>query len=152
MVILVTPKAELEPGLMHWVAKLSAMSRQNSLPVLFYAHPTTIAALKSLNKSNSNPIELKFKEFTEWDDFLILSREVDSDDLFIIVSSRKGNLSYNPHLEKLSYYLCKYFNKNSFIILYPGQLESRISLNIPVKEGINEAGHFLKHFMKRKEE
>ena len=67
--------------------------------------------------------------FSQWDDFLIFSREVKSNDLLIIVSSRKGHVSYQSQLEKLPYYLSNYFVDNSFIMLYPQQVSRGIKMD-----------------------
>jgi hypothetical protein len=49
-------------------------------------------------------------------------------DLFVIVASRRGNPSYQPAQDKLPYYLSNYFTENSFLLLYPRQLEQGIKL------------------------
>ena len=64
----------------------------------------------------------KYEPFDNWDEFLILAGELKPNDLFILISSRKGHVSYNPQLEKLPGYLTRYFEKNSFILVYPKQL------------------------------
>jgi hypothetical protein len=73
--------------------------------------------------------KMAFHEFSNWDDFLIFSRVVKKNDLLIILSSRKGHISYQNQLEKLPYYLSNYFQENSFIMLYPQQIEKGIKMN-----------------------
>jgi hypothetical protein len=53
----------------------------------------------------------------------MLTREVEANDLFVVVVSRKTSISYNPAFEKLPGQLSKYFAGNSFIVLYPDQFE-----------------------------
>ncbi|KAA9038405.1 cation:proton antiporter [Ginsengibacter hankyongi] len=149
IVVTVTPKAESEAGFCHWFTTLSNLAKQNSLPILFYASPQTIAGLEKLNKLKTQPIEADYKEFTDWNDFLILSREVEENDLFIIVSSRNGHVSFNRQLNKLPYYLSKYFIKNSFIILYPAQLDNGVKMNAPAVGAVTEAGNFISKVFKR---
>jgi hypothetical protein len=48
---------------------------------------------------------------------------VKSNDLLVIVSSRRGHSSYQHALEKLPYYLSNYFKEGSFMMVYPQQLE-----------------------------
>ena len=93
----------------------------------------------------------------------MLAREVKTDDLFVIVSSRKGHDSYNPVIPKLPHYLTKYFAKNSYIILYPRQLESGINMGDIQQadsqlldtisdqiEVIGETGKYVKKLFRRK--
>ena len=70
-----------------------------------------------------------FHEFEDWNIFLIFSMEAKKNDLLVIVSSRKGHASYQSTLEKLPYYLSKYFTASSFIMLYPQQVERGIKMD-----------------------
>src|SRR5690606_19704782 len=102
--------------------------------------------------------------FYNWDDFLIFSRELKQNDLFIIISSRKGGNSYMEQMDKLSYYLTNYFSEHSFILLYPSQMEKGINLvNIEQTDAslleslserishISHAGKIFKNIFKDKE-
>ncbi|RIV27566.1 cation:proton antiporter [Fibrisoma montanum] len=129
MVVAVPPKAELEPGFGHWYDKITNLAKEAGLDMLFYAHPDTIRHLEKISQRTTNPIRKTFRKFQNWSDFLILGREIKPNDLFMIISSRKGHPSYSGHLDKLPYYLTTYFESNSFIILYPKQLETA-SLNV----------------------
>ena len=91
--------------------------------MIIYGHPQTLHHLEEANQHKAAPLHITYTDFTDWDDFLIFSRDVKSNDLFIIVSSRKGHVSYHSQLDKLPYHLSKYFERNSFILLYPKQLE-----------------------------
>ena len=44
------------------------------------------------------------------------------------INLHKHHLSYIPQLQRLPFYLSSYFNKYSFIILYPKQLDSGINM------------------------
>lgn len=128
IVAVAPPNAEKEAGFIHWLNKLFLIGKENALELIYYAHPTTMAFIKNIAQKNHNQLTLSFKEFSNWDDFLILSREIRPNDLFIIISSRKGGNSYVPQLTKLPYYLSHYFNANSFILIYPKQIEAGINM------------------------
>ena len=53
-----------------------------------------------------------------------------------------------PETEKLPKYLVKYFAQNSYIVLYPAQVEADSSANLqPVEEGVeflDKAGSYVK--------
>ncbi|OJW81915.1 MAG: sodium:proton antiporter [Bacteroidetes bacterium 46-16] len=123
LIVAVPPKAELETGFRHWFGKLLTISKEVGIPVTFFSDPDTLVEMKILQQQSIIPGKLIFNKFTEWDDFLIFSRELKPNDLFIVISSRKNQLSYNMQLNKLPYYLSSYFQKNSFVILYPKQTE-----------------------------
>jgi hypothetical protein len=165
MVVLIPPKAELEPGFSHWFYKLSNIAKESGLAVTFYGTSTVLKEIEDLQVISNLSIKTTFQEFPNWDDFLILSREVKQDDLFVIVASRKGHFSYNAVQDKLPYYLTNYFRDNSFILLFPKQLELGLkrddvqyadgALAETIVEGVsnvNKVGGLLKKMFGKKKE
>ena len=164
MLVVVTPRAELEPGFAHWFGKLATIAREAGLPLEVYAHPNTAKELQELNVHSKSEVKVEFNAFTQWEDFLIFSRELKSNDLFVIISSRKGHVSYQPHLDKLAYYLTNYFSQSSYIIVYPRQLEHGVKMDdiqhvdtnlietLTENVGkVNRAGTYLKRLFSRKQ-
>lgn len=154
MIVAVPSGAELEPGFVHWLRKIVTIAKEAAIPIVFYANEITTAELK--NQLAALPLKVEYKNFDNWEDFLIFSRELKPNDLFLIVSSRKGHASYNQFMERLPYYLSTYLTGNSFIILYPKQLEQdmltadtfidTITDKINV---VNKAGSFIKRLFGR---
>lgn len=128
IVIAMPPNAETEPGFLHWLKKLMMIAKEAGIPVNFYGTSETNDAIVKVIERSPDVVKVSFTEFSNWDDFLIFSRELKPNDLFIIVSSRKGHDSYIPQLNKLPYYLSNYFAEQSLIVLYPKQLESGINM------------------------
>ncbi len=128
MIVVVPARAEAEPGFVHWFNKLHSIAKEAGMSIGFYGVPETLKDLMELHHRMSNAAKASFNNFSNWEDFLIFSRELKSNDLFVIVSSRKGHVSYNNQLQKLPYYLRNYFMNNSFIILYPKQLDTSINM------------------------
>ncbi|RDC61678.1 cation:proton antiporter [Adhaeribacter pallidiroseus] len=149
ILVAVPPKAEYEQGFPHWFNRLQTIARGTGLPLLIYAETKTLKKLRQLNEESKSPLTIDFEIFDKWEEFLIFSREVRLDDLFIIISSRKGHLSYNPEVEKLPHYLTKYFAQISYIILYPEQLEGEPDYNLKSLEEnaefMNRAGSYVKN-------
>jgi Kef-type K+ transport system membrane component KefB len=147
LVVAVAPNAEYEQGFLHWFGRLQTMSKETGLPLSIYAQEATLKLLRQANDDNPSPLSISFNVFDNWEDFLICTREVKQDDLFIIVSSRKGYLSYIPAIDRLPKYLVKYFAENSYIILYPEQNEVDSDSKLPVEEGLellDKAGNYVK--------
>jgi len=144
IVIVVTPKAELEPGFTHWYIKLVTLAKEAGMTLAFYATPETLAEIKVKQLSANNTVPVTYTTFSNWDDFLILRSFLKQNDLFTIVTSRKGAVSYQAALEKLPYYLLNYFSSNSYILLYPKQLDQTIKMddieyvNSTIIETVNE--------------
>jgi Kef-type K+ transport system membrane component KefB len=162
MIVVITVKAELEPGFGHWFSKLTTIAKEAGLAIEFYGTKETVKELKDQQQLQKAEGKMLFHEFHNWDDFLIFSREVKKNDLLVIVSSRKGHVSYQQYLEKLPYYLSNYFQQSSFIMLYPQQLERGIKMDdLSFVDGslaetfadarvINKAGSFLSRWFSKK--
>ncbi len=155
IVVAVPPNAEYEPGFHHWFDRVLTLSRETAMPVMMFARPETEARMRELNENRDSPKEIQYVEFSQWDEFLIFSREIKPDDLFIIVSSRKGYISYVSAMDRLPVYLQKYFKQTSFIILYPAQLDQGIDHELQSMEAsllnpqenleiFNRAGEYVK--------
>ncbi|SEA15766.1 Kef-type K+ transport system, membrane component KefB [Arachidicoccus rhizosphaerae] len=121
IVVVVNKHAEWEEGFNHWVSKVLTISKESGLPLTIYCNSTIKDTLESINHASAKPLTINFENWEDWDDFLILSRELQPNDLFIVVISRPGYSSYHAKLAKTSYYLNKYFAKFSYILLYPQQ-------------------------------
>jgi hypothetical protein len=129
MVVVVTPDAEKEPGFNHWFGRICTIAKTGDLSFHFFATEHALSELEYLNSQSATPVTATYNQFSDWEDFLILARELKPNDFFVIVSSRKGHISYNQNLERLPYYLSKYFIHNSYIIIYPKQSDNDIVLN-----------------------
>ena len=123
LVITVPQKAEFEVGFVKWYDRIKNICKQIGAKAVFYSHKETLEQIKILAKRNKFGVETEFKELDNWEDFLILTGEVKENDLFVVVTSRKTAMSYNPLFEKLPSHLSKYFAKNSYIVLYPDQFD-----------------------------
>jgi len=154
--IIVIPKnAESEIGFPFWLIKIWNIGRNTGAKLQFYGHQKTIHVIKEIHLKY--PIQAEFKIFEDWDDFLILSRDVKLDDNLIVVMSREKKLSYQINMKNIPNYLNKYFHDNSYILVYPMQSgvdEEGVDLNNPSLiepiEKIEELGKTIARIFKKK--
>lgn len=132
-VVIVPQNAEKEIGFPFWLLKIWNIAKNTGVKIVFYAHETTLVYIKKIHQKH--PIEADFKIFDDWNDFLIISREIRIDDNILIVLSRINKLSFHENMTKIPTYLNKYFQANSFILVYPMQQgvvnNEEIDLNNP---------------------
>lgn len=117
--VVVPARAEKEVGFPMWVNKVWNIIHNSGAKAVFYASEDTTMYLKEIYKKR--PIEAEFSSFDDWDDFLIMSREIKNDDTLWVVMSRRERLSYHANMSKIPNYLNKYFQSNSFVLVYPIQ-------------------------------
>lgn len=155
-VVIVPKNAEREIGFPFWLSKIWNISRNTGSKIVFYGNKVTLDYIKKILLKH--PIESDFKIFEDWNDFLIISRDIKIDDNIFIVLSRVNKLSYHENMSNIPTYLNKYFQSNSFILVYPMQLgvvdNEEIDLNNPSMiepiEKLDEIGKNILKLFRRK--
>ena len=127
--IIIPELAEKEIGFNQIIFRLRNVTQNTGAATVFYGSEATLNALKKLLAKKSG--EASYIEFNDWDDFLIVFRDIKPDDTMWIILSRKEGLSYAPAMARIPKYLNKYFQANSFVLAYP------------VQDGMNEGTRYL---------
>ncbi len=127
IVIAAPPFTEHENGFGLWFSKVAKLSQELSIPILMYCNEATEKAVEKLFKKAKFTTSITIKIFTDWEDFLVLSRNINEEDLFILVSARKGASSHLGVLDNLPAKLEKHFAVNSKFLIYPQQYADSIS-------------------------
>ena len=117
--VVIPVQAEKEAGFPQWVARVWNVIQNTGAKAIFYGSSDTLGRLKTLLGKRGG--EMEFTEFSDWEDFLIVFRDVHKDDNLWIVMSRHNGISFNPSMNRIPGYLNKYFQQNSFILVYPLQ-------------------------------
>ena len=145
IIIAVPPKAEYEAGFQKWVGHFCRMASILGCRAHFFAYEQTLGYLQQLVKNKYGLTMTDFSHLDDWDDLLLLTGQVNYDHLLVIISARRGSISYDTAFEKLPAQLGKYFSNNSLIILYPDQLgEPQEALSFSNPRGSNESQHYEK--------
>ena len=143
IIIAVPPKAEYEAGFQKWVEHFCRMGGTLGCRVHFFANEETTVQLQALVKKKYGQTLTDFSRLDDWGDLLILTGQVNYDHLLVVISARRGSISYDSSFDKLPAQLSKYFSNNSLIVLYPDQLgepQDAVSFSNPR----NEAQHYEK--------
>lgn len=127
--IIIPELAEKEIGFNQIIFRLRNVTQNTGAATVFYGSEATLNALKKLLAKKSG--KASYIEFNDWDDFLIVFRDIKPDDTMWIILSRKEGLSYAPAMARIPKYLNKYFQANSFVLAYP------------VQAGMNEGTRYL---------
>lgn len=117
--IIIPDQAEKEIGFIQIMNRVWNVLQNTGAKVVFYGSDDTLKAIKKLFTKRAG--EISYTHFSDWDDFLIVFRDVKADDSMWVIFSRKEGLSYDPVMPRIPGYLNKYFQSNSFILSYPIQ-------------------------------
>lgn len=141
IIMAMPPFAESEVGFVHWMVKVMKFAQELSLPILLFSNSESYLAVETFMKKNKVSVGLRSQLFTDWDDFLILSKYINLNDIIFLISARKNSASYINQLDGLPSKIEKHFPENSRIVVFP-QLYDRCNIN-PNYEDIS-AGPLIK--------
>ena len=145
IIVAVPPKAEYEAGFQKWVDHFCRMGTTLGCRVHFFANEQTGNLLQGLVKKKHSDTLTEFSRLDEWEDLLLLTGQVNYDHLLVVISARRGSISYDSSFEKLPSQLGRYFTNNSLIVLYPDQLgDPQDALSFSNPQGSNESQHYEK--------
>jgi len=117
--VVVPPRSENEEGFANWMLKLSKLTNELSIPFHINCNKETQESIIKLAKTHKTIPLIVFKEFNDWDDFFVITEHITDTDLIVLISARKGSVSYFGQLDKLPPKLEKHFPLISKIIVYP---------------------------------
>jgi len=121
IIVMVPPNAELEIGFKRWINMVKKLSKQTNSLVIFYGVADSLPHLKIAVNESKPGIDAEYRGYSDWDDFPLFSRHLNKDDLFIAVTARKATVSHSLFMDSIPRLLQKYFEKNSFMLVYPEQ-------------------------------
>ncbi len=127
IIVAAPPLTEHEHGFDLWATKIAKLAQELSIPIIMYCNEATEKAIQKLFKKSKLTATILMKPFSDWEDFLILSRNILVDDLFVLVSARKRATSYLPIMENLPAKLEKHFPTNSRFLIYPQEYADSLS-------------------------
>ncbi|KEO73029.1 cation:proton antiporter [Anditalea andensis] len=121
ILIAVPPFAERENGYEQWFFKMTNLAQELSVPIKIFCNDESEGAIQKFIINSKISTNLSFSPFEAWDNFLLLADDIEKDDLFVLISARKGSASYFNALEYLPMKLEKHFSSNSRLVIYPQQ-------------------------------
>lgn len=123
MHILVPPKAEYATGFRKWIKHLAAIASQAACRMLFTGDEKSLEHVrKAIDEFGMSALaSYRNASARDWNDFEPLGKEVQRNDMLVLVSARRGSISYDPSFERFPVQLSKYFAESNLIVIYPEQ-------------------------------
>ncbi|EJF09818.1 hypothetical protein [Pontibacter sp. BAB1700] len=121
LVVIVPANAELERGFLRWMRAVRLLSTQLGAKVVFMAGRRTNNQIKSTVKSSKPAIDATYMPRPTMAEFENNQTGIGKDDMVVVISARRGTVSYNGMLDNVPRVLSRNYKDNSFIIVYPEQ-------------------------------
>ena len=121
VLVWVPADAQYETGFNRWVRAVSRLTRQVGCRIIFYCPGEVQPYIRGVIYSENYGIRCEFKTTDGWDDFILMSKDILDDDLFVIIGARAQSVSYRSEMSELPGFLQRYFSGHNLMMIYPEQ-------------------------------
>ena len=119
--VAVPSRAEFEPGFYRWLERLSRIAGNLECRIQFHGRTETLSLVNEYIKNRHPQVRADYSNMDHWNELPKLANDVADDHLFVIVTARKGTVSYKNALEYLPDEVQHYFNGKNLVIIFPDQ-------------------------------
>ena len=119
--VAVPSRAEFEPGFHRWLERLCRMAGQLDCRIQFHGRQESLVLIAEYINNRHPSVRTEYTPMAHWNELPQLASDMAEDHLFVVVTARKGTISYKNALERLPDELQKYFSGKNLMIIFPDQ-------------------------------
>ncbi len=123
--VAVPSRAEFEPGFYRWVERLGRLAGNLECRMVFHGRDEQMELIQNYLRHKHPSVRADYQLMMHWNELPRLAATINDDHLFVVVTSRKGGLSYKTALERLPDEIEKHFSGRSLMLIYPDQYGER---------------------------
>ncbi|SEF39190.1 Kef-type K+ transport system, membrane component KefB [Xylanibacter ruminicola] len=119
--VAVPSRAEFEPGFHRWLERLSRLAGQLDCRIQFHGRNESLILIKEYINNRHPNVRAEYTSMAHWNELPQLASGIAPDHLFVVITARKGTISYKNALERLPDELQKHFSGKNLMIIFPDQ-------------------------------
>ena len=119
--VAVPSRAEFEPGFHRWLERLSRLAGQLDCRIQFHGRHESLDLIKQYINNRHANVRAEYTYMAHWNELPQLAADIADDHLFVVVTARKGTISYKTALERLPDELQAHFSGKNLVIIFPDQ-------------------------------
>ena len=119
--VAVPSRAEFEPGFHRWLERLCRLAGGLDCRIQFHGREESLTLIAEYINNGHPSVRAEYTRMAHWNELPQLAAEIADDHLFVVVTARKGTISYKNALERLPDELQKYFSGKNLMIIFPDQ-------------------------------
>ena len=124
--VAIPSRAEFEPGFYRWLERLARMAGNLECRITFHGRNETLQLVNEFIRNRFPSVRAEYEEMEHWKELPTLGSKVREDHLFVIVTARKGTISYKTAMERLPEELNKFIKGKTIMIIFPDQYGSEM--------------------------
>ncbi len=119
--VCVPSRAEFEPGFQRWLERLCRMSGNLDCRIQFHGrHESLILIREYVNNRHPN-VRGEYTYMAHWNELPKLAENIREDHMFVVVTARRGTISYKNAMDRLPNELMQHFSGKNLMIIFPDQ-------------------------------
>lgn len=119
--VAVPSRAEFEPGFYRWLERLARLAGNLDCRIQFHGREESLALINEYIKNRHPEVRADYTQMIHWNELPQLASQISPDHLFVVITARKGTVSYKTALERLPEEITKYFSGTNLMIIFPDQ-------------------------------
>lgn len=119
--VAVPSRAEFEPGFHRWLERLSRVAGQLDCRIQFHGRKESLILIAEYVNNHHPHVRAEYTSMEHWNELPQLAADISEDHLFVVVTARKGTISYKNALERLPDELQRHFSGKNLMIIFPDQ-------------------------------
>ena len=119
--VAVPSRAEFEPGFHRWLQRLARMASNLDCRIQFHGRNESLELIREYINNRYPNVRGEYTYMAHWNELPRLAENIQEDHMFVVVTARKGTISYKNALERLPKELQQHFSGKNLMILFPDQ-------------------------------
>lgn len=119
--VAVPSRAQFEPGFYRWLERLSRLACNMECHTEFHGRGDTLPLITDYIRHYHPTMRCSFTEMTHWNEMPHIAESIQKDHLFVVVTARKGTVSFKNALEHLPEEIKHHFSGSNIMIIFPDQ-------------------------------
>lgn len=121
LIVAVPRYAEKERDFISCFGQIRRLSSQIGAKVIFYCNDDTKRPIQALCARPGKYLRASYRELNDWEDVLQIAKQIQKDDMLVLVQARHATPSFNPLFAQVPAMLKEFFAGYSTLLLYPEQ-------------------------------
>ena len=119
--VAVPSRAEFEPGFYRWLERLSRMAGNLDCRIQFHGRTETLALINEYIQNRHHEVRADYALMNHWNEMPQLAAQISNDHMLVVITARKGTVSYKTALERLPEEITRFFSGTNLMIIFPDQ-------------------------------
>ncbi len=119
--VCVPSRAEFEPGFHRWLERLCRMAGNLDCRIQFHGRQESLVLIREYVNNVHPNVRSEYTPMAHWNELPRLAENIREDHMFVVVTARKGTISYKNAMDRLPNELMQHFSGKNLMIIFPDQ-------------------------------